>query len=80
MAMMKTSNQPKIVTMDLSKVPSTDPLAFQQGYLWGFTLTEQSKYEESDVSEKAVAFKEGYAIGKAVKLGNAEKPAWVTSA
>lgn len=78
MPMMKTSNQPQILSMDMSKIPSTDPLAFQQGYIWGFTLSEQDKYDETDLSEKAVAFKEGYAWGRGVKLGEREKPSWVT--
>ena len=69
MPMMKTSNQPQILSMDMGKLPSKDPFAFQQGYIWGHTLNAQDKYGESDLSDKASAFKEGYAWGRGVKLG-----------
>ena len=78
MPMMKTSNSPQILSMNIGELPSKDPLSFQQGYIWGYTLSEQDKYEESDLSDKAVAFKEGYAWGRGVKLGERKKPDWVT--
>jgi hypothetical protein len=79
MAMMKTSNQPTTMTFDAGKIPSSDPLAYQQGFLHGYTLGANDKYDPADFSEKAQAFQEGYKLGRSVKLGEAEPPVWFKS-